>query len=520
MEAGLVAICLVSLLSTFVIGSHWPLVGDSVLMHYVVFLTQHGFAPYRDIAEMNLPFTYLSEALAMRVFGGGDVGWRLYDGVLVLAIVVCSWRLLRECGLAAGLFASALFAAVHLQDGIHMAGQRDLLVTVLQAAAACVLLSTVPGGQSAAQQRSRGAQLARVGLFGLLSTAAACIKPPAILFGVAGLVWLWLTGPRTGVAARRSVRLFVAALAGGCIPLLMCVGYLLHFGALNAFLHDLHGLVAYHASLERRSLGFLLGHIWSPVLPFLLLTLLAAALRTRVRWSPGDTMSALAAVAGLLSYVIQGKGFPYQRYPFLLWALLWCASRLWASLQDAETYGGATGDLAVRRTPAPAFAAVLAIVSGVVLMGMFLLRSTHFSHADPYAGLRADLIANRAAALNGRVQCLDTAGPCVGAMYEARLTQSTGFLYDCYLLDGSNAVVQQQRTLLQQEWAQRPPRLVVLTDSNCFTGARTFDKYRSWPWMQQQLAEYNVMVERHPMQPLRLWSRPEQPYAYRILLRR
>ncbi len=119
---GLVFLCLTALLLTFVIGASWPLAGDSVLMHYVVLLTQHGFAPYRDIAEMNLPFTYMSEQTAMTIFGGGDAGWRLYDGALVLVIVERSWRMLRDRSSAAGLFAGTVFAAVHLQDGIHMAG--------------------------------------------------------------------------------------------------------------------------------------------------------------------------------------------------------------------------------------------------------------------------------------------------------------------------------------------------------------------------------------------------------------
>ena len=151
---------------------------------------------------------------------------------------------------------------------------------------------------------------------------------------------------------------------------------------------------------------------------------------------------------------------------------------------------------------------------------MFLIRSARFSHVDPYAELRGDLRAQNAAGLPGQVQCLDTAGPCIGALYKERLTQSTGFLYDCYLLDGSKAVVQQQRALFAREWTARPPRLIVLTDSNCFTGPRTFDKYTSWLWMQEQLGGYETVLERHPTEPLHLWSRPEVPYAYRILRRR
>ncbi|GAA3753427.1 hypothetical protein [Terriglobus aquaticus] len=518
-ETGLAAVSLVSLLATFAIGSHWPLVGDSVLMHYVVWLTGHGFAPYRDVAEMNLPLTYISEQAAMTVFGAGAAGWRLYDGFLVLAAVACSWHMLRSRGSAAGLFAGALFATVHLQDGIHMAGQRDLLVTVLQVAAGCALLG---GGfcdaSTSPETRPQLRQFGIAGLFGALSTAAACIKPPAILFPIAVLVWLCVSG-RKGVAARRSVAVVAAAILGGCVPVLLCAAYLHHFGATGAFLHDLSGLIAYHASLERRSIGFLLGHMWSPVLPFLLLAALAACTRARIWWMPTDTLFALGAAAGLVSYAIQGKGFPYQRYPFLLWVSLLCGSRLWAVLQDLDIAPNQGSQSTVR--PRLSVTATLAALGcAIVLMAVFLMRSSHFSHADPYADLRHDLVARGATPFDRRVQCLDTAGPCIGAMYEARLTQTTGFLYDCYLLDGSKPVVQQQRALLQQEWTERPPQIVVLTDSNCFTGARTFDKYTGWPWMQNTLAEYDVLLERHPVQPLRLWSRPEQPYAYRILQRR
>ena len=54
----------------------WPLLGDAPLMHYVVFLMQHGMAPYRDIVDLNQPGTYAVGAAVMW-FGKGALAWRV-----------------------------------------------------------------------------------------------------------------------------------------------------------------------------------------------------------------------------------------------------------------------------------------------------------------------------------------------------------------------------------------------------------------------------------------------------------
>ena len=43
---GAATVFLIGSLLTFIVSSwHWPLVGDAPLMHYVVFLMEHGRAP-------------------------------------------------------------------------------------------------------------------------------------------------------------------------------------------------------------------------------------------------------------------------------------------------------------------------------------------------------------------------------------------------------------------------------------------------------------------------------------------
>lgn len=60
-------------------------------MHYVAFLVDHGKAPYRDIAEMNMPGAPMVDYLVIHILGPGSLAWRLFDlgliGSAILAMV-------------------------------------------------------------------------------------------------------------------------------------------------------------------------------------------------------------------------------------------------------------------------------------------------------------------------------------------------------------------------------------------------------------------------------------------------
>ncbi len=79
---------------------------DSPIMHYVNFLMRHGMRPYQEITDNNMPGAYLTEGWAMRVFGGGDLGWRVYDffllGVITAAVTTIAWHRDRLAGIYAG----------------------------------------------------------------------------------------------------------------------------------------------------------------------------------------------------------------------------------------------------------------------------------------------------------------------------------------------------------------------------------------------------------------------------------
>ena len=63
---------------------NWPWLHDAGHFHYVTFLIRHGMAPYRQIVDINMPGGYFSEFFGIFLFGPSDLGWRFYDGLLLL----------------------------------------------------------------------------------------------------------------------------------------------------------------------------------------------------------------------------------------------------------------------------------------------------------------------------------------------------------------------------------------------------------------------------------------------------
>src|SRR5690242_8982790 len=114
-----------------VMTRHWPMVGDAALLHYNVFLIQHGWAPYRDFVDINLPGAYWATALAMHLPGQPDIAWRIFDLALVALAGLGYYVIAKPYSRFAALFATVMLLLVHGQDGIQQAGQRDLVIATL-----------------------------------------------------------------------------------------------------------------------------------------------------------------------------------------------------------------------------------------------------------------------------------------------------------------------------------------------------------------------------------------------------
>ena len=484
------------------ISRHWPMVGDATFMHYVVFLMKHGMVPYRDIVDMNLPGTYLLEGAEMQLLGPGSVGWRLYDFALMLLASVSLLTILRREGWLSSILAAALLALIHGRDGILMSGERDFAGAVLLLAAVACLFAVVR------LQRVSAVTMALSVCFGALLSLACCIKPTFLPMAVCLLFWMeWMRRRQS-----QSVAGTLAPIAAGLLlPVLGCFDFLLREGALSGFSSEMHGLIPYHASVDPRSLGYLLANCLSPVAGLFFLWLIAAWMLRKETANSERVALILCAICGLLSYLLQRKGFWYQRYPllaFLLPVFMIDFSRLakgrsWVRLIGIAGFG-----------------------FGVVLASLCVVRLASFDRIEPQRLLLSDLSAfGQPSSLSGHVQCMDTIGGCLDALYAGGIVQSTGFLYDCYLLGGrgsdpNGTVTDELRRHFWQEMAHEPPRLIVVTDSVCYEGARSFDKYVHWPEFQSYLASnYNLVKQSGPQVPNHYWSRSLTPYGYRIYLR-
>ena len=494
---------LLALIAAFgVMSRHWPMVGDVTFMHYVIFLMKHGMAPYRDIVDMNLPGSYLLESAEMRVLGPGSLGWRMYDFALMLVASISLVMILRRQGRLAGILAASLFVLIHGRDGILMAGERDFAGAVLLLAAVACLFASVRRGRISVNSMALGF------CFGATMTFACCIKPTFLPMTGGLLVWTeWMRRRR----AFSLTGIFAPIAIGGLLPILGCFDFLLQRGAISGFVEEMQGLIPYHASIDPRGIGYLLANCVSPLAGLLVLWLAAAWLLRRYPGTPERSALILCALCGLLSYVLQRKGFWYQRYPLLAF-LLPVFLIDFRRLAKARSW--------------PRLIGVAGFASGIVLASLCVVRLASFDRTEPPRPILSDLSAfGLPSSLSGHVQCMDTIGGCLDSLYAGEIVQSTGFLYDCYLLGGrgsdrSGAVVGELRRHFWQEMANDPPRLIVVTDSICYEGLRSFDKYARWPEFRSYLASnYDLVKQSSPQAPTHYWSRPLTPYGYRIYLR-
>jgi hypothetical protein len=518
----------------------WPFVGDASYVHYVVFLMQRGLHPCRDIVDVTLPGAYLAEQAVMATLGSGALAWRLYDLLLMVATAAsCLYLLVPEGqragvgripdGLLAGGLASLLLFTIHAQDGVNMLGERDLEVGIALLISLALL---------AFLRRHHGsipvlAQVIAAALAGFLSAAAFSIKPTAALTILVLLGWmLWL---------RRRGRFAILPIAvycfSGALTILALALYLWKQDALAAFFGEFNTVVRYHASLDHRPLGYLVAHCVSPVMLLICIWLVLVLIRMAVAvlkqpqsaqsgaWKsrlaanasahPDILAVALCAATGFVSYLAQRKGFSYQRYPLLLFLLPLVCRDLFRFLPSMQS-GQARRGLRVLRG-----LATLGIATGLGMAVFFTYRATTYQRTPPNQQLLADLATYGGPALDRRVQCMDAAGGCIAALYQARLVESTGFLHDCYMLSPTNPVSLALRQRFFTELARTPPAVIVVTNSVCYSDPPSFDKYARWPEFRQYLADHYTLVQQRTHLPAEhYWSRTTQPFDYRIYVRR
>jgi hypothetical protein len=454
------------------IARNWPLVHDAPLLHYVVFLMDHGRAPYREILDMNMPGTYMLEWGVMHILGGGSGGWWCWSVITgLVTILSCAW-IAGETKRAAGIAAGAWIYLVQLRGGAMNLGQRDWIVAVLLLVAfGCIF-------ESIRKQRP-------VWMAGFMCCCglAASIKPPVVAIALLLLVLSCWQLPR------RRARAVGWSFLGGLIPLAAILIFLAHWGVTHDFLATLRGLVPFYAGLHQESYGHLILKL-VPVVEFPLVAAGLVLFWMRRWWRDWETIFLVAGIlSGAALFIIQRKGWPYHLYPELAFLLLWVMYEVRNSLDR--------GKLQFR------FATVILLFTVVWMVPETLYHISKSSkHSlDTVEHLESDLNSLGGAQLNGKVQCLDmTTGGCINTLYRMNLVQSTGFIYDYYLFSSqNNDVVTRLRRRFLEEISTRPPEVIVLSSHTWPADTFGYDQLANWPAFVQVLDKNYQLARIYPL---------------------
>jgi hypothetical protein len=474
----------------------WPLIGDASLIHFAVLLIDHGKVPYRDFQETNMPGAYFIDWLVMHLLGTGAIAWHIFDILLVVSTCIACLLVALPYDWFAGVFAGALFGLIHARDGMTQSGQRDLSIAVLALLSYALVFLALRTGK-------------RWPVFcsGLLASLAILVKPVAVPLGL-GILCLSLLELRK---RKQPLEAHLLLWCGGfLVPVVILGALLLRWHNFTAFFEILRGPVLYHASMARLAIGTLLARIGSQTLPLLCgaLLVLPAARRLFNNWEYQALL--VGTLGGAFCYLVQGKGYSYQRYPFEIFALLLVGLILAHAL---------------RQKGWPQIVAAVTLLYGcLVVAPVSVAKVLHYDGAQDDFGLllQRDLSSLGGPALNNRVQCLDSSSGCIRVLYQMRLVQSTGLIYDEFIFGPEkDGIVANSRETFWKQLQSQPPSVFIVTEQVYPEGTPNLDKVASWPLLADDLRQnYFLYTERHPTRPQAWEGKPYLPAAFRIYVRK
>jgi hypothetical protein len=482
-----------------VVSIHWQLMVDAPIMHYVNFLIDHGRKPYTDITDNNMPGAYYTEALAMHVFGSGDVAWRIYDYFLLITLTASLAWIAKTYDWLAGFFAGCLFITVHAAEGPKYLVEREQVLTVL--------LVIGYAGLFAAVRHRRPALMLVLGIAGGLATS---IKPTFLLLPLALMLIAAFVLRRRGMAAAPYM---LWSFAGLVAIAALDVGYLQHYGALEGFWFVLRTVSPAYSSLARFSFWRLMALSLPEYIPLLLLLTIAASFANRKghpAWSWEKWAIAAGAGIGLLSFIVQGKPFLHHRYTWLVLLFLLMGFELF----DALRQRGLPRALAF-----VAFAYVMLWIIPMSAREVIHVNRHLIDGQVPFVlGVEADLQQlGGANTLQDKVQCFDLVYGCLNALNRLQIVENTSYTGDLLLFAKHGGPAAEYYR--DKYWAleRQDPANVILMSNEWFQQKNSFDKVAMWPPFKEFLLKnYTLAVERTFSGQ---GDDPLNPDGYRIYIR-
>src|SRR5262245_13720086 len=106
----------------------WRVYHDTPILAYCGYLLGHGFVPFRDFFDMNLPTTYMFFAGLLGTLGGSDVAMRIVDLTLLLVVMGSMVLALWPVGARPAIIAAMLYGILALHEMPSNALQRESIL--------------------------------------------------------------------------------------------------------------------------------------------------------------------------------------------------------------------------------------------------------------------------------------------------------------------------------------------------------------------------------------------------------
>lgn len=478
------------LLATYRLG----LAGDTAEMQYVSLQILHGLAPYRDVFEINWPMTYAFHIVEMLVFGKSDLGWRLFDYVILTTIVALLLSCFEKGKRAAAVIAASLFTIFHvLYSGHGGFGERDYVMLLP--------LSVFTWAYCRAMHRSTGRARAHLLIGGLFLGLAVFVKPTAILLFPIFALHRLVISP-TVKERFQSVMFF---LLGGAMAAAAILGWLAISGGLFAFLDIQLGFVLpiyshYHRPITSLSGGRVLIFngligIIATCICFLPGTRNDLHWRTAAFWRRPEIVFAAMFVFGVVSYLAQGKFYLYQWHPILLFGFFTVAFAFNLSWRRSiATY---------RVLGAAILIGAIAGTAGLFYTNRSILSSLFTFEREPFVGLLIRDLAALGVAADQPVQVLDESQGAIETLYWTDRRLPTRYVDGFQFLDHSSTypyIAALRADFLAELTNAGYPLLVISNDLNQYVPIPTYDTLNRWPGFVAFLNTHYALAMQHDIE--------------------
>ncbi|MEA5581260.1 hypothetical protein VB620_07895 [Nodularia harveyana UHCC-0300] len=307
---------------------------DQGFMHYIAYLiNEHGFVPYRDIFELNMPVSYLFHMAVGKFFGYSDQAFSAVNIAWLTATFAVTWLIMKPFGRVIAFTSCLLFGIVYLRIGSLVMLQRDLIAILPMATALLITTGRTP--------------LHRNNLInffnGVLFAIAALIKPHLVI-GLPAMIIYNCTHSKNRTNSLKTIikeciigGLF--ALLGFIITLVIPLLWLWKIGAIEAFWNILSSYIPLYGEISGkftivesdRTVGYLLYNTFDSLKQshtggLLITALLGVGLVLKSSLSVVKKKLALLLFSLTLLYVVYvvigGKFWIYHWMPFMYFACL------------------------------------------------------------------------------------------------------------------------------------------------------------------------------------------------------